>query len=86
MTRPGLPHEGFRGLIDHLPTLIRNQFRFSGSRVTVPVLTGPGSAAGSLPPAVRPYPALARSRQNATRSLGNDQVSPESRAGLGTSG
>jgi hypothetical protein len=55
-TRPGQPPYSFRGLIDHLSTLIRNQVRFSGSRATVPMLTEPTSPAGRFPPPLRPYP------------------------------
>ena len=37
------PYRGFRGL-DHLATLARNQVRFAGTQVTVPMLTEPTSA------------------------------------------
>jgi hypothetical protein len=40
----GQPYRGFRGLIDHLATLTRNQVQFAGTRVTVPMLTEPTSA------------------------------------------
>ena len=39
----GRPHHSFRGLIEHLATLTRNQVRFAGTRTTVPVLTEPTS-------------------------------------------
>jgi hypothetical protein len=39
----GQPYRGFRGLIDHLATLTRNQVRFAGTRATVPVLAEPTS-------------------------------------------
>jgi hypothetical protein len=76
-TRPGQPPYSFRGLIDHLSTLIRNQVRFSGSRATVPMLTEPTSPAGRFPPPLRPYPAqleVARTRlghSTKTRSTRN---------------
>ena len=38
------PYRGFRGLLDHLATLTRNQVRFAGTDVTVPMLTEPTSA------------------------------------------
>ena len=40
----GQPYRSFRGLLDHLATLSRNQVRFAGTRVTVPMLTEPTSA------------------------------------------
>jgi hypothetical protein len=40
----GQPYRSFRGLIDHLATLTRNQVQFAGTRVTVPMLTEPTSA------------------------------------------
>ena len=40
----GQPYRGFRGLLDHLATLTRNQVRFAGTRATVPVLAEPTSA------------------------------------------
>jgi hypothetical protein len=40
----GQPYRSFRGLIDHLATLTRNQVRFTGTQVTVPMLTEPTSA------------------------------------------
>jgi hypothetical protein len=40
----GQPYRGFRGLLDHLATLTRNQVRFAGTEVTVPMLTEPTSA------------------------------------------
>jgi hypothetical protein len=40
----GRPYRSFRGLIEHLATLARNQVRFTGTAVTVPVLTEPTSA------------------------------------------
>jgi hypothetical protein len=39
----GRPYRSFRGLLDHLATLARNQVRFTGTRVTVPMLTEPTS-------------------------------------------
>jgi len=39
----GRPYHSFRGLIDHLATLTRNQVRFAGTRATVPVLAEPTS-------------------------------------------
>jgi hypothetical protein len=39
----GRPYRSFRGLLDHLATLTRNQVRFAGARATVPVLTEPTS-------------------------------------------
>ena len=40
----GRPYRSFRGLLDHLATLTRNQVRFTGTQVTVPMLTEPTSA------------------------------------------
>jgi hypothetical protein len=39
----GRPYRSFRGVIDHLATLTRNQVRFTSTRVTVPMLTEPTS-------------------------------------------
>ena len=39
----GQPYHSFRGLIEHLATLTRNQVRFAGTRATVPVLAEPTS-------------------------------------------
>jgi hypothetical protein len=40
----GQPYRSFRGLLDHLATLTRNQVRFTGTRATVPMLAEPTSA------------------------------------------
>ena len=34
----GQPHRSFRGLLEHLATLTRNQVRFAGTTATVPML------------------------------------------------
>jgi Transposase DDE domain len=39
----GRPYHSFRGLLEHLATLTRNQVRFTGTRTTVPVLAEPTS-------------------------------------------
>jgi hypothetical protein len=39
----GQPHRSFRGLLEHLATLTRNQVRFTGTQVTIPMLTEPTS-------------------------------------------
>jgi hypothetical protein len=39
----GQPYRSFRGLIEHLATLTRNQVRFAGTQATVPMLTEPTS-------------------------------------------
>ena len=39
----GQPYRSFRGLLDHMATLTRNQVRFTGTRATVPVLAEPTS-------------------------------------------
>ena len=39
----GQPYRSFRGLLDHLATLTRNQVRFTGAQATVPMLTEPTS-------------------------------------------
>jgi hypothetical protein len=39
----GQPYYSFRGLIEHLATLTRNQVRFAGAQATVPMLTEPTS-------------------------------------------
>jgi len=40
----GQPYRSFRGLLEHLATLTRNQVRFTGTRATVPMLAEPTSA------------------------------------------
>jgi hypothetical protein len=40
----GRPYRSFRGLIEHLATLTRNQLRFTGTTATVPMLAEPTSA------------------------------------------
>ncbi len=40
----GRPYRSFRGLLEHLATLTRNQVRYTGTQVTVPMLTEPTSA------------------------------------------
>jgi hypothetical protein len=40
----GRPYRSFRGLIEHLATLTRNQVRFAGAPADVPMLTEPTSA------------------------------------------
>jgi hypothetical protein len=39
----GQPYRSFRGLLEHLATLTRNEVRFAGTAVTVPMLTEPTS-------------------------------------------
>jgi len=39
----GRPYRSFRGLLDHLATLTRNQVRFAGTHATVPMLAEPTS-------------------------------------------
>jgi hypothetical protein len=39
----GQPYRSFRDLLDHLATLTRNQVRFTGTQVTLPMLTEPTS-------------------------------------------
>jgi hypothetical protein len=39
----GQPYRGFRGLLEHLATLTRNQVRFAGTRTDVPMLAEPTS-------------------------------------------
>ena len=39
----GQPYRSFRGLLEHLATLTRNQVRYTGTQVTVPMLTEPTS-------------------------------------------
>jgi len=40
----GQPYRSFRGLLEHLATLTRNQVRFAGTQATVPMLSEPTSA------------------------------------------
>jgi transposase len=40
----GRPYRSFRGLLEHLATLTRNQVRYTGTQVTIPMLTEPTSA------------------------------------------
>jgi hypothetical protein len=39
----GQPYHSFRGLLDHLATLTRNQVRYTGTQITIPMLTQPTS-------------------------------------------
>src|SRR5580693_8653959 len=39
----GQPYHSFRGLLEHLATLTRNQVRFAGTTATIPMLTEPTS-------------------------------------------
>jgi hypothetical protein len=39
----GQPYRSFRGLIEHLATLTRNQVRYAGTDVTIEMLTEPTS-------------------------------------------
>jgi len=39
----GRPYRSFRGLLDHLATLTRNQVQYTGTQVTIPMLTEPTS-------------------------------------------
>ena len=39
----GQPYRSFRGLLDHLATLTRNQVRYAGTQVSIPMLTEPTS-------------------------------------------
>src|SRR5258707_425647 len=39
----GRPYRSFRGLLEHLATLTRNQVRFAGATATVPMLAEPTS-------------------------------------------
>jgi hypothetical protein len=39
----GRPYRSFRGLLDHLATLTRNQVRFASATATVPMLAEPTS-------------------------------------------
>jgi hypothetical protein len=40
----GQPYHSFRGLLEHLATLTRNQVRYTGTQVTIPMLAEPTSA------------------------------------------
>jgi hypothetical protein len=40
----GQPYHSFRGLMEHLATLTRNQVRFASAKTTVPILAEPTSA------------------------------------------
>jgi hypothetical protein len=40
----GQPHRSFRGLLEHLATLTRNQVRYTGTQVTIAMLAEPTSA------------------------------------------
>ena len=39
----GRPYHSFRGLLEHLATMTRNQVRFAGTQVTIPMLAEPTS-------------------------------------------
>jgi hypothetical protein len=45
----GRPYRSFRGLLEHLATMTRNQVRFTGAQVTVPMLTEPAGCWKHLP-------------------------------------
>ena len=40
----GQPYRSFRGLLDHLATLTRNQVRYTGTQITIAMLAEPTSA------------------------------------------
>jgi hypothetical protein len=40
----GRPYHSFRGLLEHLATLTRNDLHFAGTTTTVPMLAEPTSA------------------------------------------
>ena len=40
----GRPYHTFRGLLEHLATLTRNQVRFAGTQAAIPMLAEPTSA------------------------------------------
>ena len=40
----GRPYRSFRGLLEHLATLTRNQVRYTGTQVTIAMLAEPTSA------------------------------------------
>jgi hypothetical protein len=40
----GRPYHSFRGLLEHLATMTRNQVRFAGTQVTIPMLAEPTTA------------------------------------------
>jgi hypothetical protein len=40
----GHPYRSFRGLLEHLATLTRNQVRYAGTQITIPMLAEPTSA------------------------------------------
>ena len=42
--QPGRPYRSFRGLLEHLATMTRNQVRFAGTTATMPMLAEPTSA------------------------------------------
>ena len=80
----GQPYYSFRGLLDHLATLTRNQVRFTGAQATVPMLTEPTSTQRE---AFRllgtPIPLSLKSSQNATRpARQNTRSNPESHTEL----
>jgi hypothetical protein len=56
----GQPYHSFRGLLEHLVTLTRNQVRYVGTQVTIPMLAEPTSTQReAFPPDRRPDPAEA---------------------------
>ena len=67
----GQPYRSFRGLLDHLATLTRNQVRFAGTRATVPMLAEPTSTQrAGLRPHRRPDPAHLEVARTPTRPPG----------------
>ena len=40
----GQPYRSFRALLEHLATLTRNQVRYTGTQITIPMLTEPTAA------------------------------------------
>lgn len=74
----GRPYRRFLGLLGHLATLSRNQVRFAGTRIIVPMLAEPASTqrerpTSSAPRSRSPYVARTPTRQRQqNRSSGQE--------------
>ncbi len=72
----GRPYRSFRGLLDHLATLTRNQVRFAGATATVAMLAEPTSAATrGLRPHRHPDPAHLEVARTPPRQQAKPQAS-----------
>ena len=77
----GRPYRSFRGLLDHLGTLTRNDLRFPGTAAAVPVLTDPTSEQRQAFDLIEaPIPLTLRESPGRTATLA---AKPQASSGLG---